>query len=64
MKVGDLVAERDAPYLVPHCEYGLIIGDLGDKKFMVMWDDGIKRKFPAWELFKVSTTWSLVDESS
>ena len=36
MKVGDLVAERDAPYLVPHCEYGLIIGDLGDKKFMVM----------------------------
>ncbi len=63
MRVGDLVAEKSAPFVAPHAELGLIIRDLGNRKFLVLWDDKIKRKFAEWELLKISTTWSLLNDS-
>ena len=63
MRVGDLVAERSAPFVAPHAEIGVIIKDLGDKQFLVLWDDGIKRKFAEWEMLMISITWSLLNDS-
>jgi len=62
MKLGDLVMERNPPFLIKGADYGLIIRELEDKWFTVLWDDGIKRKCFELELFKVSTTWSNIDE--
>jgi hypothetical protein len=62
MRVSDLVAERSAPFVAPHAEIGVIIKDLGDKQFLVLWDDGIKRKFAEWEMLMISTTWSIIND--
>ena len=63
MRVSDLVAERSAPFAAPYAYIGVIIKDLGDKQFLVLWDDKIKRKFAEWELLIISTTWSLLNDS-
>ena len=63
MKLGDLVMERSPPFLIKGADYGLIIRELGGRWYTVLWDDGIKRRCFERDLLKVSTTWSLVNES-
>jgi|TARA_R110002020_G_scaffold38731_1_gene115999 hypothetical protein len=60
-KVGDLVAERLPPFLIP-ADYGLVIGRSKDKSLVVMWDDGKKRKAYPRELLIISTTWSIIND--
>ncbi len=62
MQLGDLVSERKPPFLISTAEFGLVIRELGDKWYLVLWDDGVKRKCFATDLLIISTTWSLLND--